>query len=426
MTNQNKGLLVPFMVITTLFFAWGAITQLVDPLIASVRAIFSLSYTEALLTQFAYFLAYGVVSLPGAAMVARVGYGRAIVIALVTMIVGCLIIPLATYLGTYEIVLVALFIIASGVTVLQVAANPLASALGPQNKSHLRLLTAQTFNSLGTVVAPYVGSAIMLTGGIFAAGDGVADAVARRAQSLRSIDTAFFIIVVMLALLTMLVVAFRRRMEAVAPTLTEGPRTPVLSALSSRWALLGAAAIFLYVGAEVSIGSILINFMHQKDVLDFPLEKAGKYLSFYWGGAFVGRILGSLLLIRASAWKLLTLFSAIAAALCLMVSQSAGDVSGYAALAIGLFNSIMFPVIFTLTLERSTASQAATSGLLCMAIVGGAILPLLVGLVGDSAGLHAAFLVPMAAYAVITFFALAAGRARLVVREQTAAAGLAH
>jgi MFS transporter, FHS family, L-fucose permease len=425
MTNQNKGLLVPFMAITTLFFAWGAITQMVDPLVASVRAIFSLSYTEALLTQFAYFLAYGVVSLPGAAMVARVGYGRSIVIALVTMIVGCLIIPLATYLGTYELVLLALFIIASGVTVLQVAANPLASALGPQEKSHFRLLFAQTFNSFGTVIAPYVGSAIMLSGGMFAAGDGVADAVARRAQSLRSIDTAFFIIVVMLALLTVLIIAFRRRMEAVAPTLTEGPRTPVLSALSSRWAVFGALAIFLYVGAEVSIGSILTNFMHQKDVLDFTMEKAGKYTSFYWGGAFVGRILGSLLLLRAPASRMLMLFAAIAAILCLTVSQSTGDVSAYAALAIGLFNSIMFPVIFTLTLERSTASQAATSGLLCMAIVGGAVLPLLVGLVGDSSGLHTSFLVPMIAYAAISVFAFAAGRAPLVVRERTAA-GLAH
>jgi len=425
MTNQNKGLLVPFIAITTLFFAWGAITQLVDPLVASVRAIFSLSYTEALLTQFAYFLAYGVISLPGAAMVARVGYGRSIVIALVTMIVGCLIIPLATYLGTYEIVLVALFIIASGVTVLQVAANPLASALGPQNKSHFRLLLAQTFNSLGTVVAPFVGSAIMLTGGIFAAGGGAADEVTRRAASLRSIDTAFFIIVVMLALLTVLIIAFRKRMEAVAPTLATGTATPVLSALGSRWAVLGAAAIFLYVGAEVSIGSILINFMHQKDVLDFSLEQAGKYLSFYWGGAFVGRILGSIVLLRAPAWRMLMLVAGVAALLCLAVSQSAGHVSGYAALAIGLFNSIMFPVIFTLTLERSTASQAATSGLLCMAIVGGAILPLLVGLVGDSVGLHASFIVPMIAYAAICLFAFAAGRAPVVVRDQ-AAAGVAH
>ncbi len=424
MTNRNRGLLVPFITVTTLFFMWGFITQTIDPLIASVRAIFSLTYTEALLTQFAFFMAYGVVSLPGAALVSKVGYGRAIVFALVTMIVGCLVIPLATHLGTYELVLVALFIIASGVTVLQVSANPLAAALGPQNKSHFRLLLSQTFNSLGTVIAPYLGSAIMLSGGVFAAAGGGGDDAARRTQSLRDIDTAFFIIVVMIVLLTLLMLKFRKRMEAAAPTLAEGPKTSVFSALSSRWALLGAAAIFLYVGAEVSIGSILTNFLHEKDVLDVSIEDAGKMVSLSWGGAFIGRILGSLLLIRVQAWRLLSLFAVVAAVLCLLVSQSGGEVSAYAALIIGLFNSIMFPVIFTITLERSTASQAATSGLLCMAIVGGAILPLLVGLLADTAGLHASFLVPMVAYGAIALFAMSARNARVVVRER--AEGLAH
>jgi FHS family L-fucose permease-like MFS transporter len=424
MTSRIRGLLVPFITVTTLFFMWGFITQTIDPLIASVRAIFSLTYTEALLTQFAFFLAYGVVSLPGAALVSKVGYGRAIVFALITMIVGCLVIPLATHLGTYELVLVALFIIASGVTVLQVSANPLAAALGPQNKSHFRLLLSQTFNSLGTVIAPYLGSAIMLSGGVFAAAGGGGDDATRRTQSLRDIDTAFLIIVVMIVLLTLLMLKFRKRMEAAAPTLVEGPKTSVLTAMSSRWALFGAAAIFLYVGAEVSIGSILTNFLHEKDVLDVSIEDAGKMVSLYWGGAFVGRILGSLLLIRVQAWRLLSLFAVVAAVLCLLVSQSTGDVSAYAALVIGLFNSIMFPVIFTITLERSTASQAATSGLLCMAIVGGAILPLLVGLLADTAGLHASFLVPMVAYAAIAIFAMSARKARIVVREQ--AAGLAH
>jgi FHS family L-fucose permease-like MFS transporter len=206
-------------------------------------------------------------------------------------------------------------------------------------------------------------------------------------------------------------------MEAAAPTLVDGPQTSVFTALSSRWAVLGAMAIFLYVGAEVSIGSVLINFMHQPDVLDVPLERAGKLLSFYWGGAFVGRIVGSALLTRVQAWRLLTLFAIVAAVLCLTVSQSNGDVSAYSALAIGLFNSIMFPVIFTLTLERSTASQAATSGLLCMAIVGGALLPLLVGWLADRASLHVSFLVPMVAYAIIATFAFAAGKAPTVVRE---------
>jgi FHS family L-fucose permease-like MFS transporter len=425
MTNQNRGLVVPFISVTTLFFAWGFITSTIDPLIPSVRAIFSLSYTESMLTQFAFFMAYGVVSLPGAALVARAGYGKSIVIALLAMIVGCLVIPLATHLGHYELVLVALFIIASGITVLQVAANPLAAALGPPNRSHLRLLFAQAFNSLGTVIAPFLGATVMLTGGMFAAEDGVVDAAARRSESLRSIDTAFFIIVAMIVLLTVLIIAFRKRMEAAAPSLAAGPRTPVLSALSSRWAVFGAAAIFLYVGAEVSIGSIMINFLHSEDVLNVSLEQAGKLLSFYWLGAMVGRFIGSALLVSVPASRLLAIFAGCAALLCLIVSQTSGDVGAYAAIAVGLFNSIMFPVIFTLTLERSTASQAATSGLLCMAIVGGAILPLVVGQLADKSGLHSAFLVPMVAYVIISLFAMGAARARVTTGQQPAS-GLAH
>lgn len=425
MTNHNKGLVVPFISVTTLFFAWGFITSTIDPLIPSVRAIFSLSYTESMLTQFAFFMAYGVVSLPGAALVARAGYGRSIVIALAAMIVGCLVIPLATVLGTYVLVLVALFIIASGITVLQVAANPLAAALGPQNRSHLRLLFAQAFNSLGTVIAPFLGATVMLSGGLFAAEEGVVDTAARRAESLRSIDTAFFIIAGMIVLLMVLILVFRKRMEAAAPALAAGPRTPVLSALGSRWAVFGAMAIFLYVGAEVSIGSIMINFLHQKEVLDITLERAGKLLSFYWLGAMVGRFIGSGLLLTVPASRLLALFAIVAAALCLTVSQASGDVAAYCALAVGLFNSIMFPVIFTLTLERSTASQAATSGLLCMAIVGGAILPLLVGQFADRVGLHAAFLVPMLAYLAISVFAMGAGKARITISDQPTA-GMAH
>jgi FHS family L-fucose permease-like MFS transporter len=435
MTKQNRSLVVAFVTVTTLFFAWGFITQTIDPLIASVRAIFRLSYTEALLTQFAFFMAYGIVSLPGAALVSKVGYGRAIVFALLTMIAGCLVIPLATHLGTYELVLVALFIIASGITVLQVSANPLAAALGRPERSHLRLLLSQTFNSLGTVIAPWLGSHIMLRGALFGA-EGAAEDAASRAQSLRDIDTAFLVIVVMIALLTLLMVRFRKAMESAAPTLVEGPKTSVLTALSSRWAVFGALAIFLYVGAEVAIGSVLTNFLHGEVSGDnallrylvrggaagqATLEEAGKMVSFYWGGAFVGRIIGSALLVRFRAWKLLAINAAVAAVLCFLVSQSGGDVSAYAALIIGLFNSIMFPVIFTLTLERSTASQAATSGLLCMAIVGGAIVPLLVGAVADAAGLHMSFLVPMVAYLAIATFALSARKARLVVRERAAA-----
>jgi FHS family L-fucose permease-like MFS transporter len=425
MTNGNKSLVIPLVAVTTLFFAWGFITQMIDPLIASVKAVFRLTNTESMLTQFAYFMAYGVVSLPAAALVARAGYGKAIVIALVAMIVGCLVVPLATQVGAYELVLVALFIIASGVTVLQVAANPLVASLGPPRWSHLRLLFSQAFNSVGTVIAPYIGSAIMLSGGVFAAQDGAAVDEVRRAESLRSIDTAFFVVVGLIVLLVVLIVSSRKRIEAAAPALAESHESSILPALRSRWAVLGAIAIFLYVGSEVTIGSLLTNFLHQEDILNVNIERAGKLVSFYWMGAMVGRFVGSALLLRVPAARLLTLFTLVATALCLTVTQSGGEVAAYAAIAVGLFNSIMFPVIFTLTLERSTASQAATSGLLCMAIIGGAILPLLGGVIADAANRSLAFFVPACGYIGLFLFALAAGRAPVAAADR-AVASTAH
>jgi FHS family L-fucose permease-like MFS transporter len=200
----------------------------------------------------------------------------------------------------------------------------------------------------------------------------------------------------------------------------------VLHALRSRWALFGAAAIFLYVGAEVSIGSVMINFLHQPDVLDVPLETGGRILSLYWLGAMVGRFIGSALLTRVRATFLLATAAAIAVLLCLTVTQGAGVVAACCAIAVGLVNSIMFPTIFTITLERSSASAAATSGLLCMAIIGGAVLPRIAGKIADNIGLHAVFVVPALAYVAITVFAVAAVKARVLDVRGTAAGNAAH
>jgi FHS family L-fucose permease-like MFS transporter len=416
--KNGNNLRAAFVAVTTLFFAWGFITAMIDPLIPSVRAIFNLSYTQSMLTQFAFFMSYGIVSLPGAALVARAGYGRSILIALAAMIVGCLCMPFATYVQRYELVLVALFIIGSGITVLQLAANPLAAVLGSPERSHFRLTFSQAFNSLGTVIAPYLGSMLLLRGGVFAANGAAADA-ASRAASLRNIDTGFLAIAVMIALLAIFIWRFSGRLSRAAP-----PPAPahdsVLHALQSRWALLGAAAIFLYVGAEVSIGSVMINFLHQPDVLDVSLDRGGQILSLYWLGAMVGRFVGSALLTRLRATLLLAIAATVAAVLCLTVSQGAGLVAAGCAIAVGLVNSIMFPTIFTITLERSSASAAATSGLLCMAIIGGALLPRIAGWIADSSSLHAVFLLPAAAYVAIGVFAMSAAKARVVEVGQTA------
>jgi MFS transporter, FHS family, L-fucose permease len=408
MSEQKSGSGVAFAYVTTLFFAWGFVTSVIDPLVASVKAVFHLNYTEAMLTQFAWFIAYGVASLPAAAILSRLGYSRAILAALGAMLVGCLLIPAATALDLYPGVLAALFVIASGVTLLQVAANPLSAALGKPERSHFRLTLSQAFNSLGTVLGPRLGAGVMLAGGVFAAGAATDHAVSR-AQSLHAIDLAFLIVGAFFLAVGALIWSARKRIDAAAPDKSAIAGAP-WAAFRSGWALFGALAIFLYVGSEVSIGSMLTNFLHD-NVAGLTMQSAGEMVSFYWGGAMVGRFVGSALLTRAPASVLLSIAALCAAALCLAVTQLGGGVGAYVALTIGLFNSIMFPVIFTLTLERSSAPASATSGLLCMAIVGGAALPVISGKIADLAGtLTPAFYVPMAGYIGVSLFALAAAR----------------
>jgi len=423
--NKYKGMRAGFATVTTLFFMWGFITVSIDPLIAALKAIFKLTYAQSSLTQFAFFMAYFVVSLPAAALIARLGNSKSIMFALGVMVVGCFIVPAATHFDTYWLVLVALFVIASGITILQVVANPLAAALGPPERSHFRLTFSQTFNSFGTWLGPLLVSGIILAGGIFAVTHGAEVTPELRAESFRRIDTVFLAIAGALVLLALFIFAFRKLLDVTKPV-DEGQRPSIATAFQSRWALFGGAAIFLYVGAEVSIGSFLTNFLHEPDMLNIPLEEAGKMVSFYWGGAMVGRLIGSglLFVVKQRAPWLLALFALGAATLCLAVSHMHGSTAAYLALSIGLFNSIMFPVIFTMTLERSTAAPAATSGLLCLAIVGGAILPYVYGMIADAAGLHAAYFLPAAAYLLIVVFAIAATRARTYEHgTATAAAG---
>jgi FHS family L-fucose permease-like MFS transporter len=405
-----------FATVTTLFFMWGFITAAIDPLVPSVRAVFSLSYTESMLTQFAFFLAYGVVSLPAAFILEKVGYARSILLALGAMLAGCLLMPAATHTGAYGFVLVALFVIAAGITQLQVAANPLAALLGKPEGSHFRLTLSQTFNSLGTVLAPVIGSYLILRGGVF---EGAVSA-ASRDVTLRNVDTQFIAIAVTLIILGLFLWWLRRLLQ-VPRERGEANASP-FAAFASRWALFGGLAIFLYVGAEVSIGSMMINFLQQPSIMNVSYEAAGRLLSLYWGGAMVGRALGSAVLLRAPANRVLAAAAMAALLLCLVVTQesglvtlifggtSAGRIAGVAALAVGFFNSVMFPTIFTLTLERSTAPTASTSGLLCMAIVGGAILPVITGYTADHLSLAAAFFVPLVSYVCIVIFALAGAR----------------
>ena len=426
MNSNYKGMRAGFATVTTLFFMWGFITVSIDPLIAALKAIFKLTYAEAMLTQFAFFMAYFVVSLPAAAIIARLGNSKSIMFALGVMVLGCLVVPLATMFDTYSLVLVALFVIASGITILQVVADPLAAALGHPERSHFRLTFSQTFNSLGTFLGPLLVAPIILAGGIFAVTHGAEVTPALREETFRKIDSVFFMIAGALLLLALFIFVFRKLLDVTKPV-DEGQRPSIATAFKSRWAVFGACAIFLYVGAEVSIGSAMTNFLHEPDMLNISMEDAGKMVSYYWGGAMVGRLIGSVLLfvVKERAPWLLAGFAAVATCLCLAVSQLEGATSAYLALSIGLFNSIMFPVIFTATLERSTAAPAATSGLLCLAIVGGAILPYVFGLIADAAGLHAAYFLPAVAYALIVVFAVASFSAK-TYEHGTVAATAGH
>lgn len=424
-TAGRSGTGLAFAYVTSLFFAWGFVTSLIDPLIAAVRRVFDLSLAEAMLTASAWFIAYGLASLPAAWLLSRLGYSRAIIAALGAMVLGCLLVPAATLVDTYALVLAALFVIASGVTLLQVAANPLSASLGSPRTAHLRLTFSQAFNSLGATLGPVIGSTILLTGGVFAA-DAVVTA-ATRGESLRSIDFAFLAVGAFFAVVAVFIWTARKRIDAaVAGRSSEGVVSP-FTAFRSRWAVFGALAIFFYVGAEVTIGTLLIPFISSAEGLGLPAHEAGHMVGwYYWGAAMVGRFVGSALLTRVKAPVLLTVCTATATVLALVVTQTSGATAAYAALAIGFFNSIMFPTIFSLTLERSSASASATSGLLVFGIIGGAVLPPLAGFVADRAGhIGPAFFVPLIGYVVLVAFAVACARTR-PLNLAPPAAGPAH
>jgi MFS transporter, FHS family, L-fucose permease len=393
-----------------LFFAWGFICANNDPLIAALRRIFDLSYTEALLTQIVFFAAFGTISLPAAALLARAGAVRTMLIALAAMIAGCLAIQATAWAPWFPVVLASLFVLAAGIATLQVAANPLAAALGRPERSHFRLTLAQSFNSLGVVAGVYFGAHFILGGDVFRGTEPVVGEAARTA-GLAAIRNAFLTIALFVLLLAAALWFVRGPIEAGAPAPEQRPR--VLDALRSRWALAGAVTLALYVGAEVSIGSMMINFLASPETLGLPLATASIYLAnFYWGGALVGRFIGSWLLTRAGAAQLLAGAALAAATLCAAALLVPGPVAAWCALAVGLFNSIMFPTIFSLTLERSSAAPPATSGLLCVAISGGAVIPLLTGQAADRAGLGWMLAVPLVAYLAVMGFAVACSRFR--------------
>lgn len=398
--------------VMALFFIFGGITSLNDVIIPKLKELFTLNYTEAMLVQFCFFTAYALIGIPGAMLVKRIGYMRGAVAGLLTMMVGCLLFIPASSNAAYALFLLALFVLASGVVVVQVVTNPLISLLGPAKTTHSRLTFAQAFNSLGTVVFPIVGSALIL--GKLAtvkAQDLSGPALdAYREVSTRTVVHTYIGLAVALAVVAGFVWMNRNRLKG---------ETHEASSLSRSFGLLrhtrfgwGAACIFLYVGAEVSIGSMIVNYMQQPSVLGVTALVAGAFIPWYWGGALLGRFAGSAVLRMVNPGLVLA-FNAIGAiALILISANSNGNVAAWSLIAIGLMNSIMFPTIFSLACDGLGTRAADGSGIINVAIFGGAVVPLLFGAIADAAGhLTTALILPALCYAIIAAYGYYARRA---------------
>ncbi|MFV3369416.1 sugar MFS transporter [Pseudomonas sp. NY15435] len=385
-------------VLTLLFFMWGLITSLNDILVPHLKAVFTLSYVQASLVQFCFFGAYFIMSFPSGRLVEKLGYKSGIIVGLATAGIGCLLFYPAAGAQSYPFFLAALFILASGITLLQVAANPYVNILGPASTAASRLNLTQAFNALGTTVGPLVGSVTIL-----AIGAGAASQIGSSAASeADSVKTPYLVLAGLLFAIAVLIALFR------LPKIHHGEPTDGAAGQKSIFAhrhlVFGVIAIFCYVGAEVSIGSYLVSLMGQPDIAGLPADQAGKYLSFYWGGAMVGRFIGSALM-RAIAPNRLLAFNAVAIAALIGIALTAGGhVAMWALILIGLFNSIMFPTIFSLALEGLGNLTSKGSGLLCMAIVGGAVMPLVQAFFADRIGLLPSFAIPLVCYLYIVWF----------------------
>ena len=393
-----------------LFFIFGGITSLNDVIIPKLKELFTLSFFEASLVQFCFFIAYAVVGIPGARFVKRIGYMRGAVAGLLTMMIGCLLFIPASQTATFGVFLFAYFILATGVVLVQIVANPLISLLGPPATASSRLTFAQAFNSLGTTIFPYVGSILILgsLATVTASQLSGAELDAYRTAETGAIVRGYLGLAAALAVVAGVVWLFRNRLQGErheTTSLAEG-----LALLKRTRFGFGALCIFLYVGAEVAIGSFIVSYLQQASVMGLSEQSAGKLISLYWGGALVGRFIGSGVLRVVNPGKVLAFTAAGAIALILVSANSTGTVAGYSLLAVGLMNSIMFPTIFSLACERLGARAADGSGIINVAIAGGAIIPAIYGALADQVGLAGALALPAICYAIILAYGVYARR----------------
>lgn len=394
------------VVVTSLFFMWGFVTVLNDVLVPHLKSIFDLNYTKVMLIQFAFFSAYFIFSIPSAKLIDSIGYKRTMVTGLFTMAVGALLFIPAASVPSYPLFLAALMVLAGGITALQVAANPYVAVLGPSKTASSRLNLAQAFNSLGTTIGPYLGGALILS-----AAPQSMDVVRRmsaealqqyRIHEASSVKLPYLVIALALFALGIAIALFK------LPPMPGAERhggAPKQSLWKYRHLVLGTVGIFVYVGAEVSIGSFLINYFSQANIGNISELVAARYVSYYWGGAMVGRFIGSAILQKV---KTGTVLGVAALSACILVCASMltlGHVAMWTIILVGFFNSVMFPSIFTLGIAELGPLTGDGSGLLIMAIVGGAIIPVAQGAIADQVGIHHAFFLPAICYLYIAYYA---------------------
>jgi FHS family L-fucose permease-like MFS transporter len=407
-SRAQTGNTGPLIIVTTLFFMWGLLTALNDVLIPHLKALYTLSYTQAMLVQFCFFGAYFLVSLPAGMLIKKIGYQSGAVTGLVVAAAGCALFYPASNSG-YALFLFGFFVLASGITILQVAANPYVTVLGDARTASSRLTLTQAFNSLGTTIAPALGGVLILSGSTL----GVAE-LARllpseqavyRASQAASVQMPYLALAGALLLLA-LMFAFARlpKIDHVDDGVLQLESVTKRSVLAHPHLLMGTIGIFLYVGAEVSIGSFLINFLGEPHIAGLTPAVAAHYVSYYWGGAMVGRFIGFAVMRYVSPGKALAFTAASSIALIMVACFGSGHTAMWAILAVGLCNSIMFPTIFSMALFRLGKLTGQASGILCMAIVGGALVPFGQGLLADTIGLQMSFLLPVACYAFILYF----------------------
>jgi FHS family L-fucose permease-like MFS transporter len=398
-----------FAMVTTLFFTWGFLTSLNDILIPHLKAVFDLNYGRALLVQFAFFSAYAAFGVPSGKVVEWIGYQRTMVLGLLTMGLGAVLFIPAAMVPSFALFLTALIVLAAGITTLQVAANPYVSVLGSPQTAASRLNLTQAFNSLGTVIGPPLGGWLILrqAAKTFENAESLSPAAlhAYRIQQAAAVKLPYAAIALALVVMA-LAIAFYKfpRLDVTKDYRPTKAGEKGQSIWRYRHMILGAVGIFVYVGAEVSIGSFLINYFNQPDIAGMPAPVAANYVPFYWGGLMVGRFIGSAVLQKVSPGKLLALCAVVAGLLVVVSMLSFGHLAVWSILLVGLFNAIMFPTIFTLGIAEMGPLTGEASGLLVTAIVGGAFIPEIQGVLADHIGIHHAFILPVLCYLFIAYY----------------------